>query len=206
NATLTNLKKAINLEAGAGTFYGTSTVIHPTVTAISVVGDVLTVRAKTIGSVGNLIVTSLVSALNVYWGWTTLVDGTDSEQTGIEMYFKKIINHGTKLTTKIPDMFFMSFEAENTESTGVLDDALFNLKVIGYTEKGSKEIYNRTFSTVKGGLQAIVKEILYSIRKRCNYYTLELSMSTSESENVKRLRIYDLSSKALLTGHKLTKA
>lgn len=135
----------------------------------------------------------------------------DTNDTGIEMLIKEINNHGTKLVTKIPDMFYMTYECENTENSGegvtTLNNAKFNLKVS--SNDNSNDIYDKDFSNLitKNGTttQDFKKEILYRIRQRCNYYAVELSMSESESENVKKLKIFDFSSQAKLTGHQLTR-
>lgn len=61
-----NLKAAINLEAGAGTLYGTATTLHPTVTALSSSSTTLSCRAKSYGTVGNTIAASSTSANNTW--------------------------------------------------------------------------------------------------------------------------------------------
>jgi hypothetical protein len=135
----------------------------------------------------------------------------DTNDTGIEMLIKEINNHGTKLVTKIPDMFYMTYECENTENNGdavvTLNDAKFNLKVS--SDDNSNDIYSKDFSNLvtknSSTKQDFKKEILFRLRQRCNYYTVELSMSESEAENVKKLKIFDFSSQAKLTGHQLTR-
>jgi len=72
-ASLDNLRAAINLDAGAGTAYGSGTTIHPTVSATDT-PTTLTVTAKTAGTAGNAIATT-DSAANASWGSVTLTGG-----------------------------------------------------------------------------------------------------------------------------------
>lgn len=58
SASLDNLISAINATAGAGTTYGTGTVIHPSVTAAAGAGDTMDLTANTEGTGGNTIVTT----------------------------------------------------------------------------------------------------------------------------------------------------
>jgi len=78
-ATATNLKKAINKEAGAGTNYSTPTVAHPTVVATLNTATV-TVTYKIAGVVGNAIAVSKTSTAITLGGalLTGGVDGTIS--------------------------------------------------------------------------------------------------------------------------------
>lgn len=62
-----NLKKAIGKEATEGTNYGTGTVAHPLVTA-TVSSNVVTLKAKTKGVVGNAI----------EWAFTPAAEGTSN--------------------------------------------------------------------------------------------------------------------------------
>jgi hypothetical protein len=52
---LANLKAAINLGAGAGSLYGSGTVVNPDVVADTLTATTLVVRAKVPGTVGNFI-------------------------------------------------------------------------------------------------------------------------------------------------------
>lgn len=72
--SLANLKAAINLEAGAGTLYATSTTLHPTVTATASDATTLSVEAKASGTVGNAIATTETAA-NASFGGATLSGG-----------------------------------------------------------------------------------------------------------------------------------
>ena len=74
-ATLQNLFDAINLTGTIGTQYGTGTLIHPTVTATSVTATQLVVRAKTRGTAGNLIASTVSTAGNMVWGAAKLAGG-----------------------------------------------------------------------------------------------------------------------------------
>ncbi len=67
DAAAGNLKKAINKESTEGTNYGTGTVAHPTVSA-TVASNVVTVKAKTKGVVGNAI----------EWAFTPATEGTSN--------------------------------------------------------------------------------------------------------------------------------
>ena len=73
-ASLANLKAAINLEAGAGTTYAAAMTLHPTVTAASVTATTLVAQAKTGGPAGNAIATTDTGA-NANWGGATLAGG-----------------------------------------------------------------------------------------------------------------------------------
>lgn len=74
-ATLANLKAAINLEAGAGTTYAASMTANPLVAAISSDATTLVVRSKVEGAVGNQIA-STETQTNAAWGAATLAGGT----------------------------------------------------------------------------------------------------------------------------------
>lgn len=77
-----NLAAAINAGAGAGTTYGTGTVANAAVTASATAG-VVTVTAKTAGSVGNS-VTVAETLTNGSWagGATSLAGGSDPSTAG----------------------------------------------------------------------------------------------------------------------------
>jgi hypothetical protein len=77
DATLVNLKAAINLEAGAGTKYAALTTVHPDVAAISAAAGELVVRAKVDGSAANGIATT-ETANDAEWGAAALSGGTTS--------------------------------------------------------------------------------------------------------------------------------
>lgn len=72
-----NLKKAINLEAGAGTNYATAMTLHPTVTATSSNATTTVVEAKSSGTGGNSIA-STETQTNAAWGAATLAGGLDA--------------------------------------------------------------------------------------------------------------------------------
>lgn len=74
SATLDNLISAINASAGAGTKYGTGTVIHPTVSAAAGDGDTVNLTAKTKGVAGNSIATTTNDS-NLSFGALTLEGG-----------------------------------------------------------------------------------------------------------------------------------
>lgn len=71
---LANLKAAINLDAGAGTLYGSLTVVHPTVRATTLTATTLKVVAKTGGTAGNALATTEGST-HLSWGGVTLAGG-----------------------------------------------------------------------------------------------------------------------------------
>jgi len=69
-AALTNLKAAINLTAGAGTTYGSGTVIHPTVVAGTLTATTLLLTAITAGTGGNSLVSTETSTHLSFAGGT----------------------------------------------------------------------------------------------------------------------------------------
>ena len=73
-ATLQNLYDAINLSGTAGTQYAAAMTENAEVEATGVTATTLTVKAKTPGSVGNLIA-STETQTNASWGDTVLVNG-----------------------------------------------------------------------------------------------------------------------------------
>lgn len=79
-ATLVNLKKAINAEAGIGTNYSTGTEIHPTVTATASAAHTVSLEAKTGGTAGNSIATTETHA-NGSFGAATLTGGVSGGDT-----------------------------------------------------------------------------------------------------------------------------
>lgn len=74
--SLDNLIAAINLDAGAGTLYATSTTMHPTVSAAAGAGDTMVATAKASGIAGNSIGTTSTVTLGV-WAVATLLGGLD---------------------------------------------------------------------------------------------------------------------------------
>lgn len=82
-ATRTNLVSAIMLTAGAGTTYGTGTVVHPTVTAAAS-GANMTVTAKTAGVAGNTIATTETGA-NTSFGAATLTGGAAAGTSAVNL-------------------------------------------------------------------------------------------------------------------------
>lgn len=77
DTSLTNLKKAINGEAGGGTNYSTATTASTQVTSSAVASHALTITAIAEGTVGNSIATTK-TAVTLSWGATTLTGGTDN--------------------------------------------------------------------------------------------------------------------------------
>jgi len=75
--TIDNLIAAINGSAGAGTTYGTGTVVHASVVAAAGAGDTMTVTALTIGTAGNAIATTELSGV-CSWGAATLGSGANA--------------------------------------------------------------------------------------------------------------------------------
>jgi len=73
-ATLQNLYDAINLSGTAGTQYAASMTENAEVEATGVTATTLTVKAKTPGSVGNLIA-STETQTNASWGAAVLQNG-----------------------------------------------------------------------------------------------------------------------------------
>lgn len=75
---LTNLKAAINAEAGAGTTYGTGTVANPDVTCGAVTSHAVTVTAKNIGTAGNSLALTKTGTVLTVSGSGTLSGGVNS--------------------------------------------------------------------------------------------------------------------------------
>ena len=73
-AGLQNLYDAINLTGTPGTQYAAAMTINSEVAATAVTATTLTVKAKTPGSVGNLIA-STETQTNASWGAAVLADG-----------------------------------------------------------------------------------------------------------------------------------
>ncbi len=78
--TIDNLIAAVNLAAGEGTLYGTSTTVHPTVTAAVGAGDTMGITAKTGGLAGNAIATTETMAQGS-WTSTVMAGGQDQNTT-----------------------------------------------------------------------------------------------------------------------------
>ena len=74
STTLQNLKDAINLTGTPGTQYATLMTINPEVVAMAKTATTLTVKAKTPGTVGNLIATTETQT-NAAWGAGLLASG-----------------------------------------------------------------------------------------------------------------------------------
>jgi hypothetical protein len=72
--SLDNLIAAITAGAGAGTAYGTGTLVHPTVTAAAGAGDTMDATALTAGTAGNSIATTATLTAGG-WGAATLTGG-----------------------------------------------------------------------------------------------------------------------------------
>lgn len=77
DATITNLKAAINLEAGAGTLYATSMTKNKLVkcTAIDTSAHTLSIAAKVKGTIGNLFATTETQT-NASWTSTVMANGS----------------------------------------------------------------------------------------------------------------------------------
>lgn len=85
-----NFLRAINAGAGAGTLYGTGTLIHPTVTAATSDGTTTVINAKTPGTAGNLIGTTEGAAAaamaNASWTSTVMASGADGVETSFYVH------------------------------------------------------------------------------------------------------------------------
>lgn len=79
-AALDNLKSAVNATAGAGTTYGTGTVAHTTVAAITNTNTTQLFVARTGGTSGNAIATTETSA-HLSFGSATLASGSSAGST-----------------------------------------------------------------------------------------------------------------------------
>lgn len=76
--SLDNLIAAINADAGAGTLYGTGTVVHPDVLAVAGAGDTMDLTALVAGRTGNDIETTETLA-NGSFGDATLTGGENAD-------------------------------------------------------------------------------------------------------------------------------
>lgn len=81
-ATLVNLKKAINATGVAGTDYFAGTLVNPVVIAIEIAATTLQVWARTIGTAANAGATT-TTASHLSWADTTLGGGTGASNPGI---------------------------------------------------------------------------------------------------------------------------
>jgi hypothetical protein len=96
---LANLKAAINLEAGAGTLYGSATVVHPTVGCRAVDATHAYVYAKTGGTGGNSLASTKV-ATNLAFPGATFNSGTPgTAATGVSAIIISIEEAGTFAVT-----------------------------------------------------------------------------------------------------------
>lgn len=77
-----NLLRAVNAGAGSGTLYGSATVIHPTVTAISSNGTTTVFNAKVAGTAGNAF-GSTETCANASFGGATFASGADPTETSM---------------------------------------------------------------------------------------------------------------------------
>jgi hypothetical protein len=75
-ACVSNIIAAINAGAGEGTVYGTGTVAHPTVQALSFLSPQFKLRASTVGAAGNAIATT-DTVTDGFFRDATLVGGQD---------------------------------------------------------------------------------------------------------------------------------
>ena len=98
-AALTNLKAAINASAGAGTTYGTGTLVHPTVTAGTLTATTLLLSANTPGTAGNTIVTTETSS-HLSFANANLIGATQNDIRNVfGVSFTATISGGTELFT-----------------------------------------------------------------------------------------------------------
>lgn len=75
---LDNLKLAINAGSGAGTDYGSGTLIHPTVTATTNTDTTQVVQANNLGATANNLLTSAISAgTTLTWTGSSLSGGAN---------------------------------------------------------------------------------------------------------------------------------
>jgi hypothetical protein len=81
-ASLTNLKAAINLGAGAGTLYATAMTVNPQVKATTLTATTLKIVAKVPGTIGNLLATTETQT-NASWTSTVMASGSGNIYTAI---------------------------------------------------------------------------------------------------------------------------
>lgn len=101
--TATNLIAAINAEAGAGTIYGSATVVHPTVVARSNGAGVVGLVAKTPGATGNAIATT-EAGTGTSFAAATLTGGVaqiGAKAAGVLMYPVTTGGSGDKLVARV---------------------------------------------------------------------------------------------------------
>lgn len=116
--SLANLKAAINLEAGAGTKYATSTTLHPTITATSD-ATTLTATAKKAGTAGNALTVTETLA-NGAWGAGTLSGGAGDvvALTGANKPDKVIAIANTQRGAVVAQLAGAIGSADLTENSG----------------------------------------------------------------------------------------
>jgi len=81
--SLTNLYKALNASGVAGTTYSTSLTANADVKGDSATGVGLSVSARTAGTAGNSLSTTVVTGANLTWGAATLSGGGDPSFTTV---------------------------------------------------------------------------------------------------------------------------
>lgn len=83
SAFLSNLKKAINADAGSlGTAYSVGTVVNPDVIAFTLTATTLKVWARTLGTTPNTLATT-ENSTHLSWADTTLGGGTGTSDAGV---------------------------------------------------------------------------------------------------------------------------
>lgn len=135
--TIDNLIAAITAGAGEGSTYGTGTVVHPDVTAVAGAGDTMDITANVVGTAGNSIVTTELSAV-CSWTAGTMAGGIDSVldeilvEAGTEAEIDNLVaaamtgvGAGTKFSTGQPQL--VNVTLTKTDATNMLATA----KVVG---------------------------------------------------------------------------
>lgn len=92
DTSLANLIAAITAGSGSGTVYGSSTVVHPTVTAAAGSTGTMVVTAKASGTSGNALATTETMTTGS-WGGTTLASGAAAETATLDTHAYSFVNY-----------------------------------------------------------------------------------------------------------------
>lgn len=114
-ATLFNLRSAINLAAGSGTLYGTSTIVNDDVTAQGLPGSQMAVTADIAGTAGNAIAST--SSLTHGGGWTgtTLSGGANIPGTSSFFFDRPPLNTTIIKAVQIINRSFKTDSGDGSE-------------------------------------------------------------------------------------------
>jgi hypothetical protein len=128
-AALANMVKAINATGTGGVDYSVEiTVHHATVEALTSNATVMTVRARTAGSAGNSISTTIPNASELLWGATTLTLGAGATDQVSSLALKMVaaLNDSADISTAA------WVESNQTLTVADTGDVLGDHRVLAY--------------------------------------------------------------------------